>query len=237
MNRGTSRGNAGGIKIESLSRLWDTRVSGKAASRSSTVETEPLKRVGSVPTAISQAMEGPRVEEKITTLLDFMAMIIRDKDMATGGVISTADYLLIELECLSDAVCFLEDGVSDLLSEVDKGFDLLEREFRSMSGKQWSAVESLMVPEIKIRHCENFVDEQRAFLVKSHRFLMEAGGARSFLKQEESVVEQHLSAAVQWLGEMNGSNPKQHLKCLLEFAKRFDHSYQQLQPCIMPISE
>lgn len=235
MNRGTSRGNASCIKIESLSRLWDTRVSGGNPTTES--RTAGLQRAGSVPTAISQALEGPKVEKKIVTLLDFVAVVVHDNDVIHGVGTICDDYLSKELESLPDSVLYLEDGIEDLLSEVDKGFEMLEKEFRSMCGKSWSSVESTKLETIKIRNCDQFVEEQRQFLIKSHQFLIEAGGARNFLKQEQSVVEQHLSSVVQWLGETNTSNAKLHLKRLLDFAKHFDRSYSQLKTCVATIAE
>jgi len=234
MNKGTSRGNAGSIKIQSLSRLWETRPNGKPHVVST---PRGLQRAGSVPTAIAQALEGPKVEEKIVTLLDFVAVIVRDEDMQSGTETSSPGYLLYELAGLDDGVRFLEDGVEDVLEDVDKGFDLLEREFRSMTGKSWSSVESTRLSEIKIKHCDRFIDQQRLFLIKSHRFLMQAGGARNFLKQEENVVEQYLKSAVQWLAEGNSDNPKLTLKQLLEFSRRFDESFHKLKSCVTPIAE
>jgi len=236
MNKGTSRGNAGCIKLESLSRLWDTRVSGGSV-QAQAANSAPLQRAGSVPTAISQALEGPRVEEQIVTLLDFTAVIVHDKEVAHGSGSLCDSYLLMELESLPDSVKYLEDGVEDLLAEVDRGFELLEMEFRDMTGKPWGTVDSSKLDAIKIRNCDRLVEEQRLFLRHGHQFLMQAGGARNFLKQEENVVDQHLKSAVQWLGEASSDNPKMHLKRLLEFAKRFDRSYHQLKECLVPIPE
>eukprot|EP00210_Caulerpa_lentillifera_P002157 g2071.t1 len=232
MNKGTSRGNAGGIKIESLSKLWDTKVSRNANTKEAGKTNDSLARVGSVPTAISQCLSKKEVEKKISTLLDFTAVVVHDSEVEKG-LSHHSSYLLEELESLQEAVAYLEDGIGDLLIEVDKGFQLLEREFHDMTGMSWSHLDSSnpdSVLNLNIKNSEVFLQEQLEFLKSSYEFLIKAGGARKFLKQEVNVSDQYLKSTVQWLGEINGGgSPKIHLKQLLEFAQHFDQSYQRLK--------
>jgi len=231
MNKGTSRGNAGGLKIESLSKLWDTKVSRNASTREGKMKTK-LTRIGSVPTVISQCLDDQEVENKISSLLDFTAVLVHDNDRKKG-ITHSEDYLMTELESLQEAVAFLEDGIGDLLNEVDKGFFLLEREFQDMTGKTWSSVDCTnpdSIHNLKIKNCNVFLEEQYEFLKSSYDFLIKAGGARTFLKQAVNVSEQYLKSTVQWLGEENGAgSPKLHLKQLLQFAQQFDQSYRKLK--------
>eukprot|EP00210_Caulerpa_lentillifera_P000696 g673.t1 len=234
MNKGTTRGNAGGIKIESLAKLRDTKVSRNANTKDNRVNTK-VSRVGSVPTVISQCLEEKEVENKISSLLDFIAVLVHDSDQKKGVVHcggSSGDYLLKELESLAEAVAYLEDGIGDLLCEVDKGFSLLEREFQDMTGQNWGSVDCTIpnsIHELKIKNCDVFLEDQYMFLKSCYDFLIKAGGARTFLKQEVNVSEQYLKSTVHWLGEDNGGNPKLHLRQLLEFAQQFDQSYKKLK--------
>lgn len=229
MNKGTSRGNAGGLKIESLSKLWDTKVSRHANFKESKTKTT-LQRACSVPTVISQCLEEKEVQNKINSLLDFVAVLVRDNDQKRG-LTPCDDYLLTELESLQEAVTYLEDGIGELLSEVEKGFVLLEREFLDMTGESWISVDCTRpdsVHDLSIKNCEVFLEQQHTFLKSSYDFLIMAGGARTFLKQEVNVSDQYLKSTVQWLGEENSGSPKLHLRQLLEFAQQFDISYKKL---------
>lgn len=238
LNRGTHRGNAGGVRVQSLLTLKNYKITGandrRTMSPTGTRDTRspsPTQLLSKRLAALLNSTMGFQTEDlNLRSLLDFVVVVVHkhepEEEYCPG------QYLADELGELAKAGPLLDGAIKDLQDEIDAGMSTVEAEFKAIYGKSWESVKGQGEPPSRgsqTKAADGLCEDN--FGRTLFEFLKTADMPRGMLRQEASIADQHLRSASLWLGEPENGNPKETLKNLLTFSVQFDTTYDWVAQC------
>lgn len=238
LNRGTHRGNAGGVRVQSLLTLKNYKITGANDRRTPSPSgardarsPSPTQLLSKRLAALLNSSMGVQTDDlNLRSLLDFVVVVVHkhepEDDYCPG------DYLADELPDLAKAGPLLDGAIKDLQDEINTGMSMVEAEFKAIYGKSWEAVKGHGEPPSVVDQPKGTdVLCESGFGRAIFEFLKKADVPRGMLRQEASITDQHLRSASLWLGEPENGNPKETLKNLLTFSGQFDTTYDWVAQC------
>lgn len=156
---------------------------------------------------------------------------------------------MIEMGHLKEAVRYLEDGISDMIKEIDNSFEMIEDEINCSIGKSFNFKEEdnmnhltceklkeLLLKKSNAQKCttkSTYLELEVRFLQDICNFMSECWSERQGLNEKKNHVERALSDLIKWLGASSrDAKAKTILKNLLDFVKDFDKAYNKISPLI-----
>lgn len=233
LNRGTHRGNAGGVRVQSLLTLKNYKITGINERRTPSPSgirdsrsPSPTQFLSTRLASLLNSSSGLKTDDlNLRSLLDFVVVVVHSHESQENY--NPGQYLSDELRGLAKAGPLLDGAIKDLQDEIDAGLSLVEAELKAIYGKSWEALKGRddLIQGLHAKQDGNTLSE-RSFGQVLFEFLKAAESPRGLLRKETSITEQHLRSASMWLGEPENGNPKETLKNLLTFSGQFDGTYE-----------